>query len=478
MNATIRELNLQNTLVDEACAERLGAGFRNNQSIMSLNLARNQIGNRGMKAILSGLKGKTALRYLDLSGTGLEGVDAVEDICELIELGGNLQVLQLDDNNLNKKGIVMLCTRLERNVVLHSINLDRAGVTREGAIALSVALKKKSYWLSLSVAGNKIGSDGIKNICLALRDLTSLTELDFSENDITNVCEDALYRVLQANPHLPFIRLKGNDIARDLPSGVLTRALAEQLVAVSGALTGEGALGESAAADTSAANQANMNSTAGSNFLPTLGATPHLNGAKGAAYQPSTNFATNNRQSYTAAYEAANPASTLGQPPNRNLTPPLPTTSGRVAATAHTPATSLANHSVTLPRALSPTFQPSMVPYKSPVRPGLSPANYTGAMSPVKHTHTPGTLKRLECNIGKLTITEDQLRRKFNQLDRNGNGWLDKQEFINVYREFENFGVEQSDEKIKSIISKHKMFDDGKVTFDEFCIIMLGLVQR
>eukprot|EP01012_Entosiphon_sulcatum_P022805 TRINITY_DN2778_c0_g1_i1.p1 TRINITY_DN2778_c0_g1~~TRINITY_DN2778_c0_g1_i1.p1 ORF type:complete len:694 (-),score=121.13 TRINITY_DN2778_c0_g1_i1:38-2119(-) len=445
-NRTLRELNLQNTLIDMETAQVLSFGLLNNQSLMSLNISHNQLGTKGLKSVLAALKGKNALRYLDISDTGL--ADAVEDMCELVDLGGNLQVLQLDDNQIGKKGVVQLCMRLERNGVLHSLNLDRTQMGREGAIALSVVLHKKSYWLALSCAGNNIGNDGIKHICLSLKGLNTLRELDLSENDITNVCDDALFAVLKANPELPFIRLKGNDIARDLPSGVLTRALAEQMMGLDGTLT---------TAEPDVDIPADLESAS---FLPPVA--PHEKAAnRKQSFEPSENFATHKRH-----------PSTSRETPTAVF---LPKSAFLQAARPFSPATTLSSAAPSpLPRALSP----SLASPQRLLRAGVSPTSFTGVLSPVKSTHTTPQLRRLETNIGGLAITEDQLRRKFNQLDVNGNGYLDRNEFKSMFSQLENYGVQYTQRNIDSLINKHAMWSDDKITFEEFCILMLGVAQR
>eukprot|EP01007_Sphenomonas_quadrangularis_P001235 NODE_2150_length_666_cov_162.529984_g1813_i0.p1 GENE.NODE_2150_length_666_cov_162.529984_g1813_i0~~NODE_2150_length_666_cov_162.529984_g1813_i0.p1 ORF type:complete len:103 (-),score=17.87 NODE_2150_length_666_cov_162.529984_g1813_i0:276-584(-) len=84
----------------------------------------------------------------------------------------------------------------------------------------------------------------------------------------------------------------------------------------------------------------------------------------------------------------------------------------------------------------------------------------------------------LENNINGLPVTETRLRELFDQYDTNGNGFIDENEMKNIYKSFENFGVETSEDEVHSIVSKYSVRKDGKVTFDQFCVIMLSLAQR
>jgi Ran GTPase-activating protein (RanGAP) involved in mRNA processing and transport len=474
-NNTVRELNLQNTLLDEDICQRMSDGLLTNQSLMSINFAGNPFGNCGVKFLLNALKGKTALRYLDISDCGIAGLDAVEDICELIELGGNLQILQLDDNKLGRQGVIQLCTRLERNTAIHSINLDRTNMAREGALALAIALKKKSYWLSLSIAGNKIGNDGIKNVLTAIAGMTTVNELDLSDNDITSVCEEALYRALKSNPDLHFVRLKDNPIARNLPSGVLSREMAEQLHGVPEAAALRNSL--HGAADAQA-----QDSSRPEGFLPDLTGphpNPHNILSKAGPYKPSHNFAPQ-RRSFQEQESGADAIDRFMHTPS-----PAPSPGPGPVYSMSSPATSYMSHSrVSLPRSVTPTMGGSVVrksttpTAQNMAKAGLSPAGFAGALSPIRSVYTHTALRKLETNVGGLLISDDQLRRKFNQLDTNGNGWLDVREFKHLFLQSENFGVEYEDWEVNEILTKNNMWGDGKITYDEFCILMLGIAQR
>lgn len=94
------------------------------------------------------------------------------------------------------------------------------------------------------------------------------------------------------------------------------------------------------------------------------------------------------------------------------------------------------------------------------------------------HRASPYSERQLEANIGGLLITEQQLQQAFNELDVDGNGWLDKVEFEQLFRTFENFGVQGTEKQIRDIVDKYKQFDDGKVTFPEFSLMMLTVAQR
>ena len=90
---------------------------------------------------------------------------------------------------------------------------------------------------------------------------------------------------------------------------------------------------------------------------------------------------------------------------------------------------------------------------------------------------SPYSLHALENNPGQLPVTEDQLRRKFSELDVDGNGYLDRDEFKALYVSFQSFGLPMSQQEADGMFAKYAGAD-RKLQFDEFCILMLKLAAR
>jgi len=79
---------------------------------------------------------------------------------------------------------------------------------------------------------------------------------------------------------------------------------------------------------------------------------------------------------------------------------------------------------------------------------------------------------------GGRYLDEDRLRAEFNKYDKDRNGFLSQNELKAIYRDFEHFGVRESDGEIETLISGMGMLDDGRVSFEEFCILMLKIEAR
>ena len=77
-----------------------------------------------------------------------------------------------------------------------------------------------------------------------------------------------------------------------------------------------------------------------------------------------------------------------------------------------------------------------------------------------------------------VLILEDDLRERFDVYDDDCNGYLDHQEFLHVYQQLENFGLEGTEKSALSMIGNFNMLGDNALSFEEYCIIMLRVAQR
>eukprot|EP01012_Entosiphon_sulcatum_P011561 TRINITY_DN17063_c0_g1_i1.p1 TRINITY_DN17063_c0_g1~~TRINITY_DN17063_c0_g1_i1.p1 ORF type:complete len:636 (+),score=78.51 TRINITY_DN17063_c0_g1_i1:1777-3684(+) len=80
---------------------------------------------------------------------------------------------------------------------------------------------------------------------------------------------------------------------------------------------------------------------------------------------------------------------------------------------------------------------------------------------------------RVANNIGGFAITEQQLRQRFNTLDPQGTGFLHRDLFRQLYEQVESYGVPLQDDYLDTLLGESPL-----MTFNEFCILMLKLVQR
>lgn len=105
--------------------------------------------------------------------------------------------------------------------------------------------------------------------------------------------------------------------------------------------------------------------------------------------------------------------------------------------------------------------------------------------SPLRRAYLAGhdncrhlTPEELDNNIGGLPVSQERLRELFDSLDTNRNGFLEFSEVKKFYATQNNYGLQWTDAQIEADVRKYSNRPDGKVTFEEFCCIVLHLAQR
>eukprot|EP00760_Papus_ankaliazontas_P028324 PhM_4_TR3642/c0_g1_i1/m.32510 len=133
---------------------------------------------------------------------------------------------------------------------------------------------------------------------------------------------------------------------------------------------------------------------------------------------------------------------------------------------------------------LPPTSSPRIARESSPRTPQRQKA--TRAPSNPNDTPSPNSacpLRRV-ASIAILRVrqqlgfTEEELWSMFNELDKSGQGYLDKAVFRRMYLLLEHFGVPVTSESVDDMLARYNMLGPTKLSFEEFAIIMLKVAQR
>ena len=84
--------------------------------------------------------------------------------------------------------------------------------------------------------------------------------------------------------------------------------------------------------------------------------------------------------------------------------------------------------------------------------------------------------EEMENNIGGLPITETRLKELFNTFDKDGSGFLEREEVKRLYKEFDNFGVSYSDREVDSQIAKYAVLQYAlhPLFFEGFDLFLIG----
>jgi hypothetical protein len=81
-------------------------------------------------------------------------------------------------------------------------------------------------------------------------------------------------------------------------------------------------------------------------------------------------------------------------------------------------------------------------------------------------------------DVSGQCYSEEQLRELFDELDIDDNGYLDKEEMRKLFFErYDPMGVADAEKIFEGFLQQCGAFDDNKITYDEFAIVMLKLAQ-
>ncbi|KAL6760456.1 hypothetical protein V8C86DRAFT_2552494 [Haematococcus lacustris] len=147
------------------------------------------------------LSGHVAPMDCDLSNEGIESHHMCMVMAVLISCP-HLRRLKLNGNSIRDAGVGVLARGLLHNSSLQELGLARNFVTKEGARKLARALEATSSLRRLDLAGQRcpgaLGPGGVEALAAALRNNTTLQELDIGGNDIRTQGAAALGSMLRA----------------------------------------------------------------------------------------------------------------------------------------------------------------------------------------------------------------------------------------------------------------------------------------
>mmetsp|Transcript_104031 Transcript_104031/g.179240 ORF Transcript_104031/g.179240 Transcript_104031/m.179240 type:complete len:319 (-) Transcript_104031:1204-2160(-) len=88
------------------------------------------------------------------------------------------------------------------------------------------------------------------------------------------------------------------------------------------------------------------------------------------------------------------------------------------------------------------------------------------------------TKSGIKDDIMETAITEEQLQAKFRMLDKDGNGFLYKDEFRVFWDSCGIAGCPEREEAVDELLSRYNMMGDDRLSYEEFSILMLKMAQR
>jgi Ran GTPase-activating protein (RanGAP) involved in mRNA processing and transport len=497
-NRPTRLLDLSANRIDGAICRALAQVLEGNRiSVACLSLEGNTFGDVGMVPLYHAVKG-TGIQFLDLSSTGLTHHSGVV-IADLIASCKQLNSIQLDGNDLGDDAGVEIAVAFGASKAVTAMNLERTSMGPRAAAALCTAISQHDHTRNLNISENpQLRTNEVIQLLRALSNRTALEELDLSNLDLPEGEEllRALVDVFPPNKKLAAILLEHTGMGGAVPQSILTRELALSLLRTgSPSVSVQSTLsGTSAAADKSfdASGLIALHGMTKGGARATATAAGDVTGTRQSAHGVTNAVGLSRLEMTRNAETIFKPAWALTVP----LDPPVHE-ADRAEDGSHPP---LVPHPASLHHPLYPGYGygrfsngslvqtlSMSVPYNVAVSHGTrqkfipTADGATSMTAPPRRAmkESPYSLHALENNPGQLPVTEDQLRRKFSELDVEGNGYLVREDFKRLYMSFQSFGLPLTAHEANTLFSQYAPAKDkDKVKYEEFSVLMLKLASR
>jgi Ran GTPase-activating protein (RanGAP) involved in mRNA processing and transport len=183
-------------------------------SFTALNLSQAKISGAGAEALALLLKTSPSLSWLNLGHALNNAGPQKYKIIEALQSSQALSSINLDENNLDSSGALLLAKALDVNEKLTSVSFKKNVITPLGSEALASALKANSTLTRLNLEKTYLGTVGVTHLARALRVNNTLTFINLSANKIRSPGAEALASALAVNTSLITINLSANKIGQ------------------------------------------------------------------------------------------------------------------------------------------------------------------------------------------------------------------------------------------------------------------------
>ena len=178
-NATLKTLRVRHLkgLISHSCAESLARALADNcSSLKILDIADNNIGDKGIAHIANALLTNTLLKQLSVQNCDISGLGA-ESLARALAVNCSLEELDISHNNIGDNGIAHIATILQSNTTLESLFINRCGMSSLGTESIARALAVNRSLKELVINSENIGDDGVAHIAQLLRTNNSTLEI-------------------------------------------------------------------------------------------------------------------------------------------------------------------------------------------------------------------------------------------------------------------------------------------------------------
>lgn len=228
-NKNISILDLNGNKIGAQGATHLAEALKSNKVVTALFLSENQIGDSGAAAIGDMLTYNSSLKMLNLKrnkikDAGLKGLtEALERNCSLIGLN-------ISNNYFDMGGAKLLAECLNNNRTLKLLNIGACFFGLNGAIKIVVdQIKQKRQMEHLCLEASEIKGEDQVSVANLLRS-NFIEELDLSRSQLGETGAIVITKALQDNSTLKRLDLEGNNISFGKFNGEKVSEVADILI--------------------------------------------------------------------------------------------------------------------------------------------------------------------------------------------------------------------------------------------------------
>ena len=202
LNQTLTSLDLTHNEMGEFGCDRLCLALMSNRHtrLATLKLAHNQVGAGGAHSLAQMLSVNRTITKLDVSQNGIQvpgGIALAESLVRNEQC--KLEVLVLNGNPLTDKTALRFAASLRTNISLQTLSLDDCKIGERGGVELARALQHNSVLTSLSLQSNFLSETTGKRMVEMLQMNTTLITLDCRKNQVGHSSYGALSKLSQRN---------------------------------------------------------------------------------------------------------------------------------------------------------------------------------------------------------------------------------------------------------------------------------------
>jgi len=155
---------VEGLLYNHAEQKELSADGKVEKELQELDLSDCKFGDVGARAVAKLLTSDMDIDTLTLSHNTQVTRAGWSIIGSSLDKNETLQTLTLDHNNIGDEGLGYICSGLFDNTCVTALDLNHVGISRKGAESLDELMKRNTTLLEVTLAGNKLTSGQVESI--------------------------------------------------------------------------------------------------------------------------------------------------------------------------------------------------------------------------------------------------------------------------------------------------------------------------